>query len=834
MGATSSKLAFKQSVFRLFEEQSIPPSDAFWAQFWEVPETVEDVFMLFSTADVRRTRDTALTNLEHLVVSDVSRLIFLLRHSQIHYAPVQQTAQQASEALQAARAAGTDGNAEVPLSAERATKETLNCMRILTRVLPFIFEKPELAQWRDELFWRQAIDEDDERPLGATLVDTLTDFLFLPGFSLPLACGMDSTVAYTIWETGIGSTTPVGTNHQFESNKIETLRTILTITSEAMYHPSSLLPTRGVRFISYIVCNPDKRVVLGMLCSLLNSTMKFNPGWRVPYNHVVFADPRQLLVTYMIQLLMVLATYSVPENENLAALGVRVTGEGPLLARNWYRFYLGRLHRIQDLQFLADGMSRLLNQPMQASASYLPGSQRQVEWAPELIMLFWELVRYNARFRNYVISSDRIHDFVVLFLYYAHTYRLDPSRLGIVRLSIYVLQTISCDSVFCVRLNRPFESHHALPSTMRIPGWQSASHGAGAGGTYTDYLLLSIYSLVSSSKGQLAALYPNLLDIHINLAPHIVNLSRLTCARMMHLLGMLSAPSFLLAKANNHLLLEKLLLAINEMVVNNSHQSNTNLLYTLFRAKRKFVALQELTFERCLEDVRSQRRAAGSAGDRKDDVVIVFNAADYGEGSERSKGKAPAATTSSTASNSPRASSSQDEPGEFVPTEYWFESWHSKLELNLIAHLYEALPVLIPKLDHILPLQSAENSASTSPTRHSSPETRNYESEILSALRHVDDDVIASGSYTRQFHEPIAFEWTVAAKGWYYSVLWAEVFVTHEIVAGDLAGTGVWRGTNVALFRVQTTKAAGLTLMRPRGAVDAVAKSVLDRLGATQ
>ncbi|KAJ8100964.1 high-temperature-induced dauer-formation protein-domain-containing protein [Lipomyces tetrasporus] len=891
MGASSSKLSFKQSVFRLFEEPNISPIDPFWAQFWELPESADDIFALFSSSDVRRTRDTALMNLEHLLVSVISRLVYLLRQSQIHYSLTPQQLQPPD--LSSGSAGGAVGSGEQSLSAARATKETLNCMRIITRIMPFIYESPDLADWQHDLFWgtdaagdedarHEASEEDDadDRPLGAALVETLTDFLFLPGFAIPLVQGMPTTVAYVIWETGIGSTTPVGTTSQFESNKIETLQTMLALASQAMYYPAHVLPIRGVRFMSYIVCNPDKRVVLGMLCSLLNTTMKYNPGWRVPYNHVVFSDPRQLLVTYALQLLIVLATYSVPEDENLSSLGIHIPEEADDNApsnsqtlqnvsrkhqKNWYRFYLARLHRIQDLQFLADGMSRLLNQPMQASASYLPGSQKQVEWAPELIMLFWELIRHNSRFRNYIISSDRIHDFVVLFLYYAHTYRLDPSRVGLVRLCVYVLQTISCDSVFCVRLNKPFDSHHALPSSMRISGWDSSS--AGSGGTYTDYLLLSIYSLITTSNGRLSALYPCLLDIQINLSPHIVNIGRLTCIRLMNLFSALSTPSFMVANENNHMLVDKLLLAMNGMIANNNHQANANLLYTIMRAGRRFEALRDLTFERCMEDVRLQRRLAGSAGatDRKDDVIIIFNAddaADMPSGADalsdyskrKGKGKASGESEGSMDS-SPQASASiklSSEDGDpFTPTRSWFESWHSKLHLHIILHLLDVLPTHVPRLNILPPLRSASSSTTASPTRRTRLDNPAQNAEILDALRHLDDEAVLPESCAREFHEPIAFEWTVAAKGWYYSVLWGAIFVMHEVVGSESASgiasavtgvaggaangvgsaVGVWRGTKVVLFRVQETKAAGPSLLRPRGAVDAVAKSVLERLG---
>ena len=130
-----------------------------------------------------------------------------------------------------------------------------------------------------------------------------------------------------------------------------------------------VLPTKGVKALTYITTCPDKQVVLSMLCSQLNTvssrlsikifvltdaqTLKYNPAsWRVPYDHVVYKDPKQMLVSYCLQLLLVLLLYPIPED-----------GNGPA-SKNYFRHFLGRLHRPQDFQFLVDGMMRTLNQPV--------------------------------------------------------------------------------------------------------------------------------------------------------------------------------------------------------------------------------------------------------------------------------------------------------------------------------------------------------------------------------------------------------------------------------------------------------------------------------------
>jgi hypothetical protein len=336
--------------------QNIPANDEYWCSFWELPESAEDVFTLFSAADIRRTRDSHIENLETLLLAVTSRLFALRNHSKF------------------------------PDPDVAPEKDALNCIRVLTRVLPFIYESEQLQDWENTFFWgtrrrrtqqddgqsevifdesnldtteqaRERAQYEDTPPLMEELVDVLVELLFYTGFTLPQSssAGKAAKVTYAIWQSGVGCNTPVGTTREGENNKIEILRLLLAIASKAMFMPANILPVKGVRVLTYMTTCPDKRVVLSMLCSLLNTTLKYNPAsWRVPYDHVVFTDPRQVLVTYSLQMLLVLLLYPVPE------------GSGPILKNN-YRHYLGRLHRTQDFQFCVDGMTRILNQPVCAA-----------------------------------------------------------------------------------------------------------------------------------------------------------------------------------------------------------------------------------------------------------------------------------------------------------------------------------------------------------------------------------------------------------------------------------------------------------------------------------
>jgi hypothetical protein len=156
----------------------------------------------------------------------------------------------------------------------------LNCIRVLTRVLPFIFEADHLEDWEEKFFWgtrrkrtrrgqlkqqKQAregevlFDEsttqpdipgspeeevsgetfEDVKPLGEELIDTLIDLLFFSDFTLPRVPPGKSKVSYAIWQSGVGCNSSIGSTKELESNRIEVLRLLLTLTSKSLYMSAS-------------------------------------------------------------------------------------------------------------------------------------------------------------------------------------------------------------------------------------------------------------------------------------------------------------------------------------------------------------------------------------------------------------------------------------------------------------------------------------------------------------------------------------------------------------------------------------------------------------------
>ena len=347
MGNTDSKPVLKQGIFRLSSAEPIAADDIYWRSFYELPSSPDDIFSLFTPADIRRARDSSPKNIETLIAVLTSRLFALKSHRSF------------------------------PQPDAAPEKHALNCIRVLTRILPYVYEDEKLEGWEDAIFWekrrrRKSSDKaevlfdeavkdqepekdiyEELRPLGEELIDTLVDLLFFVGFTVPPTDRSKNKVTYAIWQRGVGCTTPMSATKEMESNRIEVLRLLITLSSKSLYMPAHLLSAKGVKALTYIATSPDKQIVLSLLCSQLNIALNYNPAtWRVPYDHVVYQDPKQLLVTYSLQFLLTTLLYPIPEDKR---------GHVP---KNYFRHFLGRLHRLQDFELLAEGMTRTLNQPV--------------------------------------------------------------------------------------------------------------------------------------------------------------------------------------------------------------------------------------------------------------------------------------------------------------------------------------------------------------------------------------------------------------------------------------------------------------------------------------
>lgn len=106
MGQSASKEKFGESVQALIQVDVSADDADFWDELWKIPSSAEEVFELLPPSAARKLRDDRFENLATLFTQAVAQLCQIV---------------------------------ETPYSIY--FDQALNCVRVLTRVLPFLLEK---------------------------------------------------------------------------------------------------------------------------------------------------------------------------------------------------------------------------------------------------------------------------------------------------------------------------------------------------------------------------------------------------------------------------------------------------------------------------------------------------------------------------------------------------------------------------------------------------------------------------------------------------------------------------------------------------------------------
>ncbi|XP_018339178.1 PREDICTED: protein HID1 [Trachymyrmex septentrionalis] len=546
MGNADTKLNFRKAVVQLTSKTQVidASDDIFWDQFWSENVTnVQDIFTLIPAPEIRVLREEAPSNLATLCYKAVEKLVKAVDSS---------------------------------CRTQREHQIVLNCCRLLTRLLPYIFEDPD---WKG-FFWSSLPGKDDEEslPLAHSLLNALCDLLFCPDFTVTAnrKSGPDKADELQsidsceyIWEAGVGFAYSPPRYPILDSNRTELLKLLLTCFSETMYNPPMDLSITPNRWIEHLTSS-ENRHALPMFTSLLNTVCAYDPvGYGVPYNHLLFTDSLEPLVDVALQILIVTLDHDT-------------TGGIPLeegaVGDNLFINYLSRIHRDEDFQFVLKGITRLLNNPLMQT--YLPNSTKKVHFHQELLVFFWKMCDYNKKFLYYVLKSSDVLEVLVPILYHLNDSRADQSRVGLMHIGVFILLLLSGERNFGVRLNKPYTA--TVP--MDIPVFT---------GTHADLLVTVFHKIITTGHQRLQPLFDCLLTILVNVSPYLKTLSMVASTKLLHLLEAFSTPWFLFSAPTNHHLVFFLLEIFNN-IIQYQFDGNSNLVYTIIRKRQVFHALANL------------------------------------------------------------------------------------------------------------------------------------------------------------------------------------------------------------------------------------------------
>ncbi|KAL7372596.1 hypothetical protein ABVT39_019033 [Epinephelus coioides] len=572
MGNADTKLHFRKAVIQLTTKtQPVEATDdAFWDQFWaDTSTTVQDVFALVPAAEIRAVREESPSNLATLCYKAVERLV-----------------------------QGADSGCP----SEKERQIVLNCTRLLTRILPYIFED---ADWRG-FFWstvpgagragRLEEDgvEDEARPLAESLLLAIADLLFCPDFTAQSHKKSSTDTAEDIrsidsceyiWEAGVGFAQSPPPNYVHDINRTELLKLLLTCFSEAMYLPPSSDSGYLNPWVSFF-CSTENRHALPLFTSLLNVVCAYDPvGYGIPYNHLLFSDHREQLVEQALQILIVTLEHEAGSAASAALQALDTSApssaaeeQEPAAPDNLFVNYLSRIHREEDLSFILKGLARLMNNPL--IQTYLPRSTKKIQFHQELLILFWKFCDFNKKFLFFVLKSSDVLDMLVPILFSLNDARADQSRVGLMHIGVFILLLLSGERNFGVRLNKPY----TLRVPMDIPVFT---------GTHADLLIVIFHKIITSGHQRLQPLFDCLLTIIVNISPYLKSLSMVAANKLLHLLEAFSTPWFLFSAPQNHHLVFFLLEVFNN-IIQYQFDGNCNLVYAIIRKRNVFHQLANL------------------------------------------------------------------------------------------------------------------------------------------------------------------------------------------------------------------------------------------------
>ncbi|KAL6722315.1 hypothetical protein ACLMJK_001422 [Lecanora helva] len=288
----------------------------------------------------------------------------------------------------------------------------------------------------------------------------------------------------------------------------------------------------------------------------------------------------------------------------------------------------------------------------------------------------------------------------------------------------------------------------------------------------------------------------------------------------------------------------------------NSHSDNKILIQGIFKYRKRFEALRNFTLESGQEEIERMKRRTKEAAEASD---LPTSPSRTSRNSSVDSIRSPHTARTPSLSNVPEEGGafaigddedSDDETRELAPTPSQSSpSGHTSRTASLSSSAGEPLPAQLrgmsekargkmpagqPSFSRQNSTQSLSNHASAtlmSPTPGGGfdPTAHWIDSWLPTLPLHTTLTLLSSPTPPRALPPGLIdptpprvhlFEWTPLSLGWYESLLWGFIFASEMVV--QKGTVGVWNGTAVRLFKVETKGLEGPSLTKPMGAVDAV------------
>ncbi|PVV02200.1 hypothetical protein BB560_003352, partial [Smittium megazygosporum] len=429
MGGSSSKLEFRNKVFFLSEQKNISATDSeFWSLFWTLPQSVHDVFSLVTPKDIIRIRKLCPENFCSLYLLTFQHLQKLLK-------------------------------TKLDPKDKTAKLELLNCVRILTRLTPFIYDhrSPGFEKY---IFWSPTPLSESE--IGYLLAETAMNLMFIPGLTVVSTTAEAQTPSSESEGIGISSPTETTstTNKEIFSNRFEVLRLIIALVSKDMYHSPRTLLEYDNKILSYITCHSNYQLLLSILCSLLNSALKIQKSslFQVSYSPDLlgsdFSSLTSIFSAHLFSICMSSLNYSSDENKN-----------------KFYSF-VAKLHQHSDFDFIIRNSVSIISFAFDNSQSIIASvtqtQDNKIELAYSAILVLFLVSESNPAFMDYLGDHNDLPTLFILLSNLLLLYKSQYNKISLCRLVALFLRKLSENTNFTLTLMRPFVNYYsAVPVHLR-------------------------------------------------------------------------------------------------------------------------------------------------------------------------------------------------------------------------------------------------------------------------------------------------------------------------------------------------------------------------------
>jgi hypothetical protein len=463
--------------------------------------------------------------------------------------------------------------------AQRDPISATNAVLIIARVMPYVYENKivnpdgtindltgeKFRHCRDfatRVLWKNDMCNGTDKqwpitaPLGKMLIQTLIAAAFVPGFTLPSGKALCSDALpnsplveyHLLWCAGVLTSPAVSItwNESVQWNRVYLLKAILSCLSEECYQPKA-----GARppLRSILVDDRECPHASTFLTSLLNSVVTYTTRGVLPYtSHWVGA--REEVVLKSTQILSIVfdvdhvesqpearppAATAAPGDASARAEGAPHDEVEPGVATVAHHAAWGIIESctVKDLDVVIVGLLKMLCNHYDSKNVNLPGSQRQLAFQEEFVILFFKLVTKSKKFLLHLVNHPDACKFLLPLLDFALPAKEDQAVMSNLQLVLYLIMKLTAVREFCLACNTLFY------------GWLPFQLSCYFTGSHVDLLIVSMHTIIASKNAWLAPLHEPCATIICNLSPFCTKIGMASSAKLMQLLDHYSKPSVL-------------------------------------------------------------------------------------------------------------------------------------------------------------------------------------------------------------------------------------------------------------------------------------------------